>query len=312
MAPLASVSVDLDEVGCYYEIHGLDDARSRDARTVWTVAVPRLLELFERLGVRATFFVVGSSLDPELGAPLAQQIVDAGHEVGNHTESHPYDLIELGPAARMHEVILGEDAIEAATGVKPRGFRAPGYNVDDALLELLADGGYLYDSSVFPCPPYYAAKAVAMAAMGLRGRRSRSLLGPPEVLLAPTEPYRVSRRFHRAGRSGEGLVELPVAVLPYVRIPFIGTTVTLAGPQAATHMARALRRRRFVGFELHGIDVLDAADEGLEVLAAHQPDVRIPLPRKMASLEAAITTLVEDGAELVTSAEAAERLALVL
>src|SRR5207302_1807274 len=73
---------------------------------------------------------------------------------------------------------------------------------------------YLYDSSLLPSPPYYAAKAAALAVYALRGRRSESILGGFRQLFAPRKPHR--RR---------GLRELPIATLPLLRAPVIGTTV---------------------------------------------------------------------------------------
>jgi hypothetical protein len=88
-------------------------------------------------------------------------------------------------------------------------------------------------------------------------------------------------------------------------VHFIGTTITLAGPRGATAMALAVSRRRFVGLELHGIDLLDADDEGAAPLAGHQPDLPVPLRRKTAALEAAIRTLQGRGARVATCLEAA-------
>jgi peptidoglycan-N-acetylglucosamine deacetylase len=314
-SPILSVSVDLDELASYHEIHGLEDQPGADSRAIWTVAVPRLLDLFARLEVPATFFVVGRSLDAEIGMPALQDIAGAGHEVANHSFNHYYDLLRRGPAQRRDEVIRAAEAIEAATGSRPRGFRAPGYNIDDEMLELLGDLGYAYDSSVFPCPPYYLAKAAALMAIRTRGRQSKSLLGPKETLLAPTEPYRASESFWRRKRPGflkkqkpRGLIELPIAVVPGVRTPFIGTTITLAGPRAASVMALALSRRRFIGLELHGIDLMDADDQDTAPLIEHQPDLRVSLERKVASLEAAITTLLDRGAQPLTSFRATRQL----
>jgi peptidoglycan/xylan/chitin deacetylase (PgdA/CDA1 family) len=308
MPPLLSVSVDLDEVGCYHAIHGLDGRPGAASRAVWDRAVPRFLELFDELGLRATFFVVGSDLDQELGVPRAREMAAVGHELANHSHDHRYDLLRLGPAARRDQVVRAAEAIGEATGMPPRGFRAPGYNIDDDLARLLVELGYGYDSSVFACPPYYAAKAAALAAIRLRGRRSRSLLGPPTVMAAPAEPYRMGSGFWRRGRGAEGdigLIELPVALLPGLRVPFIGTTLTMAGVQASRLMGRAMRRRRFVGLELHGIDLLDHRDPGLDELVGHQPDLTIPRTGKAAAITAAVTELKKGGALALTSHEAA-------
>jgi hypothetical protein len=60
-----------------------------------------------------------------------------------------------------------------------------------------------------------------------------------------------------------------------------------------------------VNLELHGIDVLDAAD-GLEALRPHQPDVRVPRERKLAALSAAFAELGAAGYAFVTLREAAD------
>ncbi len=315
---IVSVSVDLDEIACYHAIHGLDEPGMQSSRIVFSCAVPRFIELFDRYGIRATFFVVGSSLDSELGAKVVQNLDGCGHEVANHTHTHPYDLLRLEADGRAKEIDLGARAIEKITDKRPVGFRAPGYNVDSELIDLLISRGYIYDSSVFPCPTYYSAKAGLMATMRLCGRRSRSLLGPVRTLLAPTEPYRIARgqSFWRSAckrassslSSSSKLTELPIALIPGLRIPFIGTSLTLAGPRLATIMTKAMTSRRFIGLELHGIDLLDTSD-GLSSLASYQPDLSEPLERKLTILEAVFRTLIQRGSQLIPCIDAARLVA---
>jgi hypothetical protein len=189
------------------------------------------------------------------------------------------------------EVVGGRDAIEQVTGVAPGGFRAPGYLVNDELVEVVARTGARYDSSVFPSPPYYAAKAAKIFAMRLRGRASRSLLDAPSVLRAPTRPYRLGKPYWKAG---EGLMELPIQVTPGTRLPYIGTSLALAGPEGARLLTRTVLSEPFVNLELHAIDFL-GEDDGLSALAPHQPDVRVPFARKIAALTATVSLLREKG-----------------
>jgi peptidoglycan-N-acetylglucosamine deacetylase len=284
---LCALSVDLDEIPNYHAIHGLPGPQGRGATAVYDVALGRLEGLAGAHGIPLTLFAVGADLDRAESAAGLRRIVALGHEVGNHTLDHLYDLTRRSTGEMTHQVQGGIDAIERATGARPSGFRAPGYTVTDALYAVLEECGVVYDSSVFPCPPYYLAKAAAMGLVRLRGSVSRSILDRPSVLTAPTRPYRIGRPYHR---RGDGLVELPIQVTRYLRLPFIGTTVTLAGADRARWLTRLVIGEPLVNLELHGIDVLDAGD-GLEALRPHQVDVRVAHAQKLEALSAVIETL---------------------
>jgi hypothetical protein len=298
---LCAVSVDLDEIPNYFAIHGLAEPTGPERSLVYDMALERLTALASDLGIPLTLFAIGSDLErPEAAARLAEARKN-GFEIANHTLDHRYDLIRLGRVEIRRQIEEGALAIERATGERPVGFRAPGYTMTDEVFDVLAELGVTYDSSVFPCPGYWAAKAVAIALITARGRTSRSIVDHPAVLLAPTRPYRVGRPYWR---RGDGLLELPVQVTRGPRIHFIGTTVTLGGPRVARRLARMCVGEPLVNLELHGIDVLDAAD-GLEALEPHQVDVRVSVERKLESLRAAVEELRDAGYGFVTLREGA-------
>ena len=305
---LCAVSVDLDEVPCYAAIHGLPAPSGECAHAIYRKALPRFEALFERLGLPATFFAIGRDLDDAGARAAIARLHGRGHEVGNHTHNHRYDFTRLSRADARHEIEQGARAIEAAGAARPVGFRAPGYTVTDEVFELLAELGYEYDSSVFPCPAYYAAKASALAAIRLRRRHSHSVLDTPRMLMAPADPYRVGRPYTT---RGDGVLELPVGVTreSSARLPFIGTSLILAGERGAAWLARQIAGRPLVNLELHGIDLADAEADGLEFLRPHQPDLRKPLAQKQNALERAIWSLRGAGYEMVTLHEAAHRFA---
>jgi peptidoglycan/xylan/chitin deacetylase (PgdA/CDA1 family) len=308
MQRLAALSVDLDEVDNYLAIHGLaPHALPEQALSaVYTSAVPRLLALFRELGIPATFFAIGRDLSRPAARARLREVQADGHEIANHTLNHLYDLTRKERARQVEEVRGGADAIEAAVGERPLGFRAPGYTITDQLFEVLREQGVQYDSSVFPCPPYYFAKLAALGWMGLRGRQSHSIVGDPRVLRAPADPYRVGARYYR---RGQGLLELPVGVTGAgsARLPYIGTSVVLGGARSARMLTRLISGRPLVNLVLHGMDVCDAAADGLEPLAAHQPDLRQSLAVKRAALVEAVSMLKSRGYQFVTLREAAAR-----
>ena len=306
---LAAVSIDLDEIPCYAAIHGieLDDASSR---AIYRHALARFERLFDDLDLRATFFAIGQDIDDE-NAPKLRRLADAGHEVANHSLSHLYDLSRRTEDEVRYEVRAAADLIESATGIRPVGFRAPGYTITRTVFDALELEGVAYDSSVFPCPAYYGAKAAAIGAYAVRakfgrGRPSHSVIDDPRVLRAPANPYRIGRPYWT---RGTGLLELPIGVTRGARLPFIGTSVALAGPRGADWLARAMVGRPLVSLELHGIDLADADQDGLQQLRPHQPDLRRSAEFKEASLRAAITRLRHAGYTFLTCAQAADHFA---
>lgn len=85
----------------------------------WT---PRVLDVLAREGVRAAFFLIGQRA--RRAPEQARRIADAGHDLGNHTWSHP-SLWRCGPAHTEREIADGHAAIADAAGAPPRFFRPP-------------------------------------------------------------------------------------------------------------------------------------------------------------------------------------------
>jgi len=304
---LASVSVDLDEIHCYTAIHGLEAPSDSASHVIYRKTIERFRRLFDDLSIRATFFVVGRDLEHAHNRQALRALAIDGHEIGNHSFSHFYDLTRRERDVIVDEVSTAAGAIEGATGERPVGFRAPGYTVTDTLLDVLEELAVVYDSSVFPCPAYYAAKALAMGSMSVRGRSSRSILDDPRVLGSPADPYRVGKPYWHRGGS---LLELPIGVTSTAtgRLPFIGTSIVLGGEKVGRRLARWMAARPLINLELHGIDLADATEDGLSFLAPHQPDLRRSLEKKERALRATMEQLRDDGARFVTLKEAAAAL----
>jgi hypothetical protein len=288
---LCAVSVDLDPLRCYYEIHGLGAVPAQLTDVVLRKALPRFAEVFARHRLPATWFVVGSDVAERsaIGRAELSRLVTAGHELGNHSHTHPYGLARLDEAGIDAELAAAERVI-GELGSSPVGFRAPGYDLSPALLRVLEQRGYRYDSSVFPSWPYYLAKAGVMGLMAITGRRSGSVIGDPRALAAPTEPYRPGATpWTRGDRS---VVELPITVTRGLRFPGIGTWILTAPQPLRIVLLNQLRARRFFNFELHGLDLLDADLDGIPAaLVARQPDLRVPLDRKLRAFSATLDRL---------------------
>ena len=312
MSRLAAISVDLDSLQHYCRIQGLPESTlsAEASELVATKAIPRFLELFSQARVPATFFVIGCDLgSPQLVSAL-ERAHRAGVELANHSFSHDYALSRRTAADIEADLAKCEAELESKLGVKPVGFRAPGYTLSGPMLEAVVARGYRYDSSTFPAAPYYLAKASVMSALQVLGRPSRAVLDSPSVLLAPRVPYRPSLASPYA-RGNAPLVELPMAVSPLARVPFIGTFATSMPWLWVESTFRRLRHDTLFNFELHAVDVLDVSDGIAPQLAAQQRDLRVPVAQKLERLGRLFAWLAEDR-DVVTLEQAADRLAPTL
>jgi hypothetical protein len=292
MEAICAVSIDLDPLRCYYGIHGLGETPAALADVVLRRALPRFAEVLDRHGIFATFFVVGQDVAERgaAGRAALARLAAAGHEIGNHSFTHPYELARLDERSIDDELATAEHALRDLAGVPVVGFRSPGYDLSAPLLRVLERRGYRYDSSVFPSWTYYAAKAGVLGVMALLGRRSRSVLGDPRALVAPVEPYRPGSSPFSPGQST--VVELPITVTRGLRFPGIGTWILTAPGPLRRLLLDQLRARRFFNFELHGLDLLDAEADGIPgELVARQPDLRVPLADKLRAFAATLDRL---------------------
>ena len=107
------------------------------------VGVPRLLELLDDFGIKATFFVPGLTADRY---PQTVERIAAGHEVGHHSYSHrsPVDLGEAGEREDFERALAALERV----GVKPRGHRAALWEASWRTPALVAEYGLEYDSTL--------------------------------------------------------------------------------------------------------------------------------------------------------------------
>jgi peptidoglycan/xylan/chitin deacetylase (PgdA/CDA1 family) len=109
------------------------------------VAVPRILDLFDRYDRRCTFYIPGRVMEdnPE----IVGRIADAGHEIGHHGYEH-INPATMTPDEEEAELKRGLDVFDDVVGERPDGYRSPAADLSDNTLELLAANGFVYESSL--------------------------------------------------------------------------------------------------------------------------------------------------------------------
>jgi peptidoglycan-N-acetylglucosamine deacetylase len=279
------VSLDLDDLVCYHAIHGLAEPSADAAGLALERWLPRFLDAFEQLDVRATIFVIGRDLERDLaaggrGAAVLLRALAEGHELANHSYAHAYEL-HRWPSAEIAADLRRCDTLLRELGATPKGFRAPGYTHNRTMLMQASALGYAYDSSLLPSPSYYVGKLGVLGLRRLLGRRSASQLDGARSFLGPTTVHYLPEL---------GLWEVPISVSRALRLPLIGTFLLGdTAPMMTRLQVAALRREaaqtRHLHLELHAIDLADPEADGLDpALVAKQRELATPLERRLERL----------------------------
>jgi peptidoglycan/xylan/chitin deacetylase (PgdA/CDA1 family) len=227
-----------------------------------TDALPRLVRLCDDLGVSATMFCIGRLVEADPGPYRAA--AEAGHEIANHTWSHPDNPVlnpdrefwDLDADAMADEIGRAQDMLERATGQRPCGFRSPHFKDAFPLRAALArfpEITYLSSALATRCPvptPFFPARREAY------GRHS---LAYPATAAAPGDPLMI-----------------PLTACPGVRWSPFSSYLSIRRPAnrskgAGLHdlagfarlwarMLEAERKRRFVSVYFDPLDVMRDAE----------------------------------------------------
>lgn len=187
--------------------------RIKSGEYVLHEGLPRLLELYRRLGVRGTFFVTG---DIAIAFPdIPKMIVDWGHELGSHSYSHEdcYALDQLSLSQQITQVTKSKKLLEDISGKSVISFRAPALRVNEFTATALQESGYQIDSSISP------QRADMFFSFGALKKINR--------LWAARYPGFVQKN-NLAGKGDFPIFEIPISAMA---IPYIGTTMRIM-PQA--------------------------------------------------------------------------------
>lgn len=146
-----ALSVDVED---WFQVGAFEKVIERDAWDTLPRRVEantdRVLALFDKAGVKATFFTLGwvAARHPA----LIRRIAEAGHEIASHGWDHQR-VFTMDEKSFRADLDRAQQAIEDASGHAPRGYRAPSFSIDARTPwahPVLAEQGYAYSSSVAP------------------------------------------------------------------------------------------------------------------------------------------------------------------
>ena len=145
------LSVDVEDwfqVGAFEGVIDRDTWDSLDSRVERNCLA--ILEMFERLQVKGTFFTLGWVA--ERHGPLMRRIVDAGHELASHGWDHER-VFQFDKQGFASDLERSRKALEDASGTRITGYRAPSFSIDQRTpwaYMALHEQGFEYSSSVAP------------------------------------------------------------------------------------------------------------------------------------------------------------------
>jgi hypothetical protein len=259
--PLAGLSLDLDNQWSYLKTHG--DQGWEEFPSYFHLFLPSLLDLLDGTCLKITFFIVGQDAALAKNRTFFSLLTARGHEAGNHSYHHDPWLHLMSREKLEEEVLKTEELIAGITGQKPVGFRGPGFSWSPALLDVLAENDYLYDSTILPTSIgplarlYYFWKTRLSEEQ--RAERSRLYGGWRDGM-------RTAKPFLWRLDSGRRCLEIPVSTIPFLKVPFHLSYLLYLSRFSerlmSGYLSLALRLCKMTGtalnFLLHPLDFLGA------------------------------------------------------
>lgn len=281
---LAGLSIDVDSVASHLEGYGFErrpESSSEKAGSAYEVAVPRALDLLERTGARATFFLIGEEAREHGGA--VSEIARRGHEVASHSMTHRLPFADLDDQSLSYELSDSRHLLEELAQAPVVGFRAPSWDLSDRLIQALVEAGYRYDASTYPSIllPFLRRAVARRSPTG----RSRAKTRAWSAAFGPAG-------LHEIGSADRPLVEVPMGTAPGLRLPYYQTMRFLM-PQWAFAILRrfAHARRGPVTFSFHAVDFLGLDEDRLDPRIARHPGMKLSLKEKLDAARRSIDEL---------------------
>jgi len=289
--PKLVIHVDVDspiKLMRFYQISGVEfDLKDLELfyETSWT----RALQCFEKHNVKATFFVVGDELErSEVIRKVIFKAHQAGHEIENHTYSHPFGLATLSDDKIIYEIKKCSEIIEQVTGRRPIGFRSPGYSINSKIINLLQDNGLKYDSSGFwsIMNPILKSSHKLLFKNGLKnegfGYVTRKLGQKP---YAP-DP----NNWLHTSNNNRKFWELPLPRTKILGLPFYNN-FNLWTPSVIANLISKRISKPYIVYLFHIIEFMDLNDNLPLELNVH-PNFKTPLTKKLRRSEKIMTNLL--------------------
>lgn len=261
----------------------------------------RFMAIADKYGFKYSIYVIGKDLETEKNKRAVRQWSKTGHEIGNHSWSHPLSLGALPEDQIKDQIGKAHEIIAETVGEAPKGFIAPGWSTSGRVVKTLLGLGYEYDTSVFPSLLLYPSLA-KMLLNQFGSDRFRSVLRRRDLHL----PIFGRRNAHILSAGKRSMVSLPLPTNKW-RIACWHTTAFVFGEARHLKLLRqCLETLDSFYYLVHPADLVGAEDLDPD-RKSHMERMDQSLDYKIELLEKMIEAIIESGRQIVTMRELAEK-----
>ena len=302
MDRIASITFDMDDLEDIVQGYGVNE---HVRPVVYERAVPRMLEILNDVGLKATFFVVGKGVEDRSSKRLLRTIADAGHEIGSHSFSHRF-LLDLTFEETREDIVRNSRLLSDIVGRKIVGYRSPALTLNGYLMEILIEEGYEYDSSVNPTFLFVGEWFYLF--LSTPSKRNMPRLFHLKHGWAKSRPYHISPTSFFRSRSRGDMVELPISHVPFFNVPFYATFHFMF-PFMYPLSKNIYFKNRQVVYHAHALDFLDMERDNIPSTSCtcRHPGVAKPWHEKRSYFHKVFDKINEKYSEVVTAEVMARR-----
>jgi peptidoglycan/xylan/chitin deacetylase (PgdA/CDA1 family) len=261
----------------------------------YTEVSERLIAIANRYNFKYSIFVLGKDLErSEENASIVKKWAEEGHEIGNHTYSHPTDIGSFSKENTFNEIHRSHQIITEVLGYEPKGYVSPNWSTSNHILDSLIELKYDYDTSLFPSILRYPLTFKILLNFIGDKKFIDHLKGTNFI-----EPL-FSKRLVSKYKNHNGEITILPIPTNVLRIATWHTTAFLFGWNMHEKILKScLKHSDCFYYVIHPADVISEKDLDTS-RPIHLERLNFPLQQKLDLLEKAINTILESGRKIVT------------
>jgi len=289
---LAAININFDSVA---EAIGFSHKIKDDP--AYTRAADRFLLLAQKYKFKYSIYVVGKDLLRKNHRQMVKNWSRMGHEIGNHSWSHPPDLGSQAENEILKEVKQAHEAIVDITRIPPSGFISPSWASSDRLLKVLSGLGYAYDTSYFPSWLIFPT----ILKLFINRSRNKNCLK-----ILDRKDWQINLFGSRKKYKKNGIIILPLPTNKWRVACWHTLGFKIGWDNHKKILLDCLKELDDFYYLVHPADLLEVRDLGKIKNMPHWERIEVPLNEKFKRLEEMIEIILNSGRKIVTMRELAD------